>query len=237
MTKPAWLTPENMPGDWLRRAVFIPNDAEWLRALYGCFIELSKTHNWEKHGAQEPADVAARWWDAFEKFYDREGHVLDIGDVFFSANSATPAGCLACDGSEYDPGSYPALFAIIGYTFGTGSGSNFCVPDLRGRMPVGTGSGSGLTPRSLADSGGLENVILSNAEMPSHVHSQPSHVHSSHDHASGVAVTPGELPIALPPMPANTGSAGGDDTGSAGSDQAHENMPPFLALCAYIVAE
>jgi len=86
-------------------------------------------------------------------------------------------------------------------------------------MPVGVGTGSGLSERQLGDAGGEEDHQLSEGEMP-------SHVHSVHSHLPFVALT-GEEPIELPnPLPESTGSTGGD--------QAHNNMPPYLALNFFI---
>jgi microcystin-dependent protein len=41
-----------------------------------------------------------------------------------------------CDGSLLDAGQYPALFAVLGMTYG-GSGQSFALPDLRGRVLLG----------------------------------------------------------------------------------------------------
>jgi RHS repeat-associated protein len=55
--------------------------------------------------------------------------------------NTTPTGWLRADGSCYDKATYPDLFAAIGYTYG-GAASVFCVPDMRGRLPIGkTASG------------------------------------------------------------------------------------------------
>jgi microcystin-dependent protein len=52
-----------------------------------------------------------------------------------------PTGFLWCDGSTYAPGKYPALFKIIGYTYGQ-SQANFKVPDRREVAGVGVGTSS-----------------------------------------------------------------------------------------------
>ncbi|MFS0515157.1 phage tail protein [Nostoc sp. UIC 10607] len=95
------------------------------------------------------------------------------------SGSVLPSGWLWEDGSFYAPSLYPALFAAIGYTHGQ-SGSDFRVPDSRGRVSVGAGTGSGLTNRVLGQTGGLEGVILNLAQTPSHIHgiNDPGHSHS-----------------------------------------------------------
>ena len=55
--------------------------------------------------------------------------------------------------------TYSALFSAIGTTYGTGDGSStFNLPDLQGRTAIGSGSGSGLSARSLGATGGFETA-------------------------------------------------------------------------------
>jgi microcystin-dependent protein len=64
----------------------------------------------------------------------------------------------------------PALFALIGTTYGGNGTTNFALPNLQGRAPLNPGAGPGLTPRQLAQTGGEETVTLSDATLPSHTH-------------------------------------------------------------------
>jgi microcystin-dependent protein len=62
------------------------------------------------------------------------GGVLFPGQITPYAGSTAPSGYVMCDGASYSTsGAMSALFAVIAYTYG-GSGSNFNVPDLRGRV-------------------------------------------------------------------------------------------------------
>lgn len=70
------------------------------------------------------------------------------------AGSEAPSGWLLCYGQSISKTTYPILFAAIGYNYG-GSGDNFSVPDLRGRMPVG-----------LDNMGGSSANVLTNAFTP-----------------------------------------------------------------------
>jgi len=51
-------------------------------------------------------------------------------------SGSVPAGWLKCDGSSYNIADYPALYAVIGQTYG-GSGSQFNVPDLSSQLGAG----------------------------------------------------------------------------------------------------
>ena len=73
--------------------------------------------------------------------------------------------------------------------YGLGNGSStFNVPDFRGRIPVGMGSGAGLTARPLGYSFGAETVALATAELPSHNHTLSDSGHT-HTGTSGVIDT------------------------------------------------
>jgi microcystin-dependent protein len=113
-------------------------------------------------------------------FYATGNYYLDTfvlipaGTIIMSASVTEPGGWLDCNGRTLAKGAigsvYYDLFLAIGYTYG-GSGANFNVPDMRGRVGVGQGSGTGLTPRTLADISGAEMHTLTVAQMPNHSHS------------------------------------------------------------------
>lgn len=95
------------------------------------------------------------------------------GVIQMFAGSTPPAGWLLCDGSAVSRTDYATLYAAIGDTWGAGDGSTtFNLPDLRGRAPIGAGTGSGLTARTLGNTLGSES-------LQSHTHTISNHVHST----------------------------------------------------------
>ncbi|MBS0658396.1 MAG: tail fiber protein [Verrucomicrobia bacterium] len=74
-----------------------------------------------------------------------------------------------CEGQSLPVAQNASLFSLIGYTYG-GSGANFNLPDLRGRVPIGRGQGAGLVNRTVGQSGGGETVTLVEANLPPHTH-------------------------------------------------------------------
>jgi microcystin-dependent protein len=66
--------------------------------------------------------------------------LVPVGSILPYGGNAAPAGFLLCNGSQYNASAYPALFDVIGTAYG-GDGITFNVPDLRTRVPVGTGAG------------------------------------------------------------------------------------------------
>lgn len=109
------------------------------------------------------------------------------GSVMMYAGTTAPTGWLICDGSVLNVATYPTLGALLGSVYGGNGVTTFAIPDLRGRVPIGTGAGGGLTVRNLGETGGLEEVALSSDQLPSHFHTIPDHEHNfipdSHIHA------------------------------------------------------
>jgi microcystin-dependent protein len=58
------------------------------------------------------------------------------GMISIHSAATAPTGWLLCDGTSYSTTTYANLYGVIGYTFG-GSGANFNVPNLKGRVVVG----------------------------------------------------------------------------------------------------
>jgi microcystin-dependent protein len=93
------------------------------------------------------------------------------GAVTAFAGSAAPAGWILCDGRSVSKDTYPALFAVIGTTFGGDGLPNFQVPDLRGRDIIGGGAA-----KPLAGTGGADTHVIGATNLPPHVHT------INHDH-------------------------------------------------------
>ena len=64
------------------------------------------------------------------------------GEIRPFGGGYAPAGWAICDGSAIRIADNPALFNLIGTTFGGDGNTTFCLPDLRGRAPVGAGTAS-----------------------------------------------------------------------------------------------
>ncbi len=150
-----------------------------------------------------------------------------VGVIWPYGGSAAPTGFVLCDGSSLlRAGTYANLFTVLSTTYGSADGTHFNVPDLRGRIPVGAGTGTGggasgtgaptggsaLTAVSRATWKGEETHVLTVPEMPAHTHPQTP--------ASGTGA--GNL--------VGNASASGSVTGSTGGDGAHNNIQPVMGV-------
>lgn len=113
--------------------------------------------------------------DNFDALAKLVGLLYAPGDLKASAAvvvaGSEPTGWLLCDGRAVSRTIYAALFAAAGTQWGAGDGSTtFNLPDLRGRSPMGSGTGTGLTARTVGSLVGEERHTLVNGEMPAHNH-------------------------------------------------------------------
>ena len=96
-------------------------------------------------------------------------------EIRIFAGDYAPRNWAFCDGQLLAINSNLALFGFLGAKYGGDGQTNFALPDLRGRVAVGTGQGIGvgsvlLTNYTLGKTGGVESIILSELNLPSHSH-------------------------------------------------------------------
>ena len=157
-----------------------------------------------------------------------------VGEIIMMAGPIVPNGWIPCDGRLLPITQYSVLFNLIGTTFGGDGQSNFAVPDLRGRVPLGIGQGPGLSNYAMGQNGGVESVALTLAQMPAHSHQLLAD--------STVAVTdrpgnriPARNAAGLPVYGTTGNTFMGPAVGMTGGGQPHENRQPFLAV-QYLIA-
>jgi microcystin-dependent protein len=132
------------------------------------------------------------------------------------------------DGQLLSIAQNQALFSLIGTTYGGDGVSTFALPDLRGRVPVSSGQGPGLSSYSVGETYGAESVTLNTTQIPSHSHAV------SCDSAKGDQAAPtGRYPAeASSKIYAGTANAQMNPgmIGGTGGGAAHENRQPSLVL-------
>ncbi len=146
-----------------------------------------------------------------------------VGQISMYGGSFLPEKFLWCNGQTFDALVYTELFSVIGYTYGV-DGGDPKTPDLYGRFPFGANISH---PRG--EEGGAETETLTEAQMPAHTHGPWYYGHND----------------LRAPMPGGGYGAVYATTGgrwaqlnpdSDGNNQAHDNMPPYLAIPFMIYA-
>lgn len=179
--------------------------------------------------------------------------------VLFAGNFA-PRGWAFCMGQILSIAQNTALFSLLGTTYGGNGQTTFALPDLRGRVPMGTGQGPGLPNVNIGEVAGAPTHTLIISEMPAHNHTATPTLTSAPIASTTVATTntPGAtmVPATVPttgsgPAATTTKIYGSKDltpttlapnpvtgtiaVGIAGGNQPFSIMQPYLGL-NYIIA-
>ena len=158
---------------------------------------------------------------------------IPAGVIVPFAGSTAPSGWLLCYGQQVSTTTYPNLYAAIGTTYGSGSGT-FGIPDLRGRAPFGADAMGGTAAGRLGsgNTGGITGSAALGASG-----GQQSHTLTSAEQAS-MSVS---VPLPFGPTNGTGGGAGFSNTGdnsnfpsasgtASGGGGAHNVTPPALVL-------
>lgn len=157
-----------------------------------------------------------------------------IGQIRMFAGNFAPRGHAFCNGQILSIAQNTALFSILGTTYGGNGTVNFALPDLRSRTPMHAGNGPGLTPRSLGENGGVENVTLLSSQLPPHIH-QPMGIGAVGGQNNPAGQTWGTIGTSRQPVPLYAPAPPNAPMhplalGMTGGNQPHNNMPPYLAI-------
>ena len=135
-----------------------------------------------------------------------------------------PKGWALCNGQLLPINQNQGLFSLLGTTYGGDGRVNFALPNLQGNVPIHMGSGF-----TLGQKGGEQAHTLSQAELPTHLHSlmaadNPAAVNAATNtsYLGQVANTYTAASNLTPMAPSEIANIGGS--------QPHLNMQPFLVL-------
>lgn len=182
------------------------------------------------------------------------GYSVPTGAMWMFGGAVPPTGWLLCDGATKLIADYANLYAVIGTTYGGDGATNFKVPNLMDRFPIGA------SPSRPANEGGggSASKSIATGNLPPHSH-DITHGHAAtntgpggqHDHQIRLATsTGGQGTVAkgsgtwfLDDAPINDAGPHvhslqvpnfNGASGNAGGGAALDIMPPWLAL-AFII--
>jgi len=161
-----------------------------------------------------------------------------IGEIRLFGGTFAPVDWNFCDGSQMSIANYQALYSIIGTAYGGDGVTTFNLPDLRGRLPIATGTGNGLAPIILGEVLGSESVTLTSQQMPAHNHLvMASTTSAATTNTPGTGVSFGTVEQTLDFYVDTTqGTPNGSSNFSTnaisyqGGNQPHENRMPCQAI-------
>ncbi len=153
-----------------------------------------------------------------------------LSEIRLMSFNFPPKGWAFCNGQLMPINANQALFALLGTLYGGNGTTNFGLPDLRGRVPIGVGDGYGM-----GAGGGIVSHTLSVSELPTHQH------HLMGVTGAGQATSPGGAVLAGSPNAyAPAGKSGlvalsPANVTNTGGSQSHENMMPY-AVTSFCIA-
>ncbi|WP_274576956.1 phage tail protein [Sulfitobacter sp. PR48] len=172
-----------------------------------------------------------------------------IGQIVMGGWNFCPRTTTEADGQLLPISPNAALFSLFGTMYGGDGRTTFALPDLRGRVPMHTGNGPGLTPRSQGQKFGTETVTLTEAQMPSHNHlmrvsnltgnkQRPANDYISFPNFGGMTPSGEPLKIFADELLDSTPKTLETDAiTNAGGNQAHPNIQPVQVIRYCVVLQ
>jgi microcystin-dependent protein len=93
-----------------------------------------------------------------------------LGEIRIFAGNFAPVNWAVCNGQLLSIAQNTALFSILGTYYGGDGRTTFGLPNFQGTVPMHQGTGNGLTPRSIGDTGGETSVGLNTSQLAAHTH-------------------------------------------------------------------
>jgi len=152
-----------------------------------------------------------------------------VGEIKMFAGNFAPSGWEFCAGQLLSIAENETLFVLIGTIYGGDGQQTFALPDLRGRLPINQGQGSGLSSYAIGQTFGVESVTLTTNQMPAHTHvPQANSGPASSGPSLGVWASSSGIQAYAPSGAVSAMNVA--SVGSQGGSQPHENRMPYLAV-------
>jgi len=208
------------------RTVSLSGDTSAL--LFSAVAAINAYWQWTKEGGISPSN-----WDDIQALIDKTLDQLmtpRIGDIVMYTTADAPQFSLPCDGEEYARTDYPDLYAVLDAGYIVDS-DTFVTPSLMSRSPIGAGEGSGLSAYAVNENRGEEFHELTESENAVHSHSDAGHDHFYQPPgATGLFVSPGEVPALLPALLPTQTATGYANIGTSGEGEPHNTIHPVNAV-------
>lgn len=157
-----------------------------------------------------------------------------LGEIRIFAGNSAPDGWALCEGQELNVSQYSALYALIGNNYGGNANLTFNLPDLRGRVPVNSGAGPGLSNITLGSKFGSNTTTLVTSNLPAHSHSVSGTTTDATTNHPTDAILADTSTLDKEYAASTTANVFMAPTGITGSGEPFNNMQPSLGV-TYII--
>lgn len=162
-----------------------------------------------------------------------------IGQIMMAGFNFAPKFWALSNGQLLPINQNQALFSLLGTQYGGNGTTNFALPDLRSRTPIGYASSvdPSWQPPSvqIGQSSGVENVTLLSTNLPSHTHSMnASTLNGDKQNAGGrlygTSTSTGTVPTLYGPSSGALVPQNPQTVAPAGGNQPHPNIQPYSVI-------
>lgn len=153
-----------------------------------------------------------------------------LGQILLVGFNFAPQGWAFCNGQTLSIQQNTALFALLGVTYGGNGQTTYNLPNFQSRVPIHFGQGTGLSPYSMGQVGGTENVTLTVPQLPAHTHSgaiNASGGSGSDGSPTGNFLADGNQYTGSTNTQMSSNSVA---VGATGNNQGHPNIQPYLCV-------
>jgi microcystin-dependent protein len=159
-----------------------------------------------------------------------------LGQIQCFGFGFAPTGWALCQGQLLSIQQNTALFSLLGTFYGGNGTTNFQLPDLQSRVPVGQDGGA---QYPLGEEFGVETITLNSGQMPLHNHGflgSTSKANNEQPQAGSALATTTRRGGVSPgdnfygPVDANTIAINPNSISLVGNTLAHTNIQPYLTV-------
>jgi microcystin-dependent protein len=156
-----------------------------------------------------------------------------IGQIMMTGFNFAPKFWALCNGQLLPINQNQALFSLLGTQYGGNGTTNFALPDLRSRTPIGYASSvdPSWQPPSvqIGQASGVENVTLLSTNLPAHSHQLNATT------ANGTIRNPNgaiyaNTTVSLHAAPTTQVPLNPATVAPAGGNQPHPNLQPYSVI-------
>lgn len=166
------------------------------------------------------------------------------GEIVMVPYTFTPRYFIDCDGALVSISQNPVLYSVMGSIYGGDDYTYFMTPNFKSRIPIHSGNGPGLSFYSAGMKVGLNEVTLSTSELPEHSHDLDVLIDGTKSddvnnpaNTLGIGDNQGAVLNMYSSTMTNVTALAGDSISYTGTNSAHENRQPNLALRFIICAD